>query len=255
MIVGSLVNAGVITADRDTVCELGRAKLIDNGSIGNLQWQSTAKGDTFSDVIGAKSATLSVIVNKTTQFRVIATNGICSDTSLPYVITVVPQPQAFFTYNAQGRTVNFNSGQSTGKIIRYYWDFYDGDTSDVANPVHTYAADGKYYVCLTVYDRYACSSNYCFNISLEGISGIDDEQETNLRISPNPFSDHISVSMDPYENDLTEIELYDLRGAKVYASHGKVFDGMIETGFLKEGIYFLNIQTKSGVFRKMLLKQ
>lgn len=46
-------------------------------------------------------------------------------------------------------TVNF-SDQSTGQISSWLWDFGDGETSTEQNPSHTYEAEGKYTVTLTI---------------------------------------------------------------------------------------------------------
>ena len=49
--------------------------------------------------------------------------------------------------------------------ISWTWDFGDGTSSNLQNPVHTYAAAGTYVVCLTTADSSGCSSNYCETIS------------------------------------------------------------------------------------------
>ncbi len=41
-----------------------------------------------------------------------------------------------------------------GAVTGYHWDFGDGDTSNLANPQHSYPAPGNYQVKLTVYDAY-----------------------------------------------------------------------------------------------------
>jgi PKD repeat protein len=52
-------------------------------------------------------------------------------------------------------TVQFNSASSydpDGTIIAFAWDFGDGNTSNEANPSHTYSAPGVYEVVLVVTD-------------------------------------------------------------------------------------------------------
>jgi len=43
---------------------------------------------------------------------------------------------------------------SAGDIVSWHWDFGDGDSSTVQNPVHSYQYDGVYDVSLTVQDNY-----------------------------------------------------------------------------------------------------
>ncbi|SEL80476.1 Por secretion system C-terminal sorting domain-containing protein [Aquimarina amphilecti] len=51
--------------------------------------------------------------------------------------------------------VDFNSSSSIypdGSAITYIWDFGDGNTSDLANPSHTYISSGSYATTLTISD-------------------------------------------------------------------------------------------------------
>lgn len=69
--------------------------------------------------------------------------------------------QAAFSYQASDRTVNFFDDSvdpnvagvpnaAIGTAASWHWDFGDGNTSTLQNPVHTYAADGAYTVTLIV---------------------------------------------------------------------------------------------------------
>jgi len=53
--------------------------------------------------------------------------------------------------------------QSTGNINAWFWEFGDGQTSNMQNPVHTYAASGLYNVCLTVQG----ADSTCYDISCQ----------------------------------------------------------------------------------------
>jgi PKD repeat protein len=46
--------------------------------------------------------------------------------------------------------------KSFGNIIKWCWDFGDGDTSTLQNPIHRYESDGKYQVRLTIYTWDRC---------------------------------------------------------------------------------------------------
>jgi len=55
-------------------------------------------------------------------------------------------------------TVNFtNESVGTGATSKFLWEFGDGGTSSSENPMHVYAANGKYDVSLTV--KSACDSD------------------------------------------------------------------------------------------------
>lgn len=54
-------------------------------------------------------------------------------------------------------TINLQN-QSTGTgVVNYQWDFGDGNTSDLLNPSHTYAANGTYTIQLIVTNSNGCT--------------------------------------------------------------------------------------------------
>ncbi len=55
--------------------------------------------------------------------------------------------------------INYSSGATS-----YVWDFGDGNSSVLINPVHTYAATGTYIVCLTAYASTSCWSKTCYRV-------------------------------------------------------------------------------------------
>ena len=71
-----------------------------------------------------------------------ATGPIAEFTATPRTGTE-PLPVAFQFVDVRAGSVNYTS---------FAWDFGDGGTSNVRNPTHTYASDGKYNVRLTVAD-------------------------------------------------------------------------------------------------------
>ena len=84
-------------------------------------------------------------------------------------ITNIPAPTAHFTWTAAGGGLIDFTNQNTGNPTTYHWTFGDGDTSNVANPTHTYAANGAYYVCETVSNANG-SNTYCDSVHVTGIA-------------------------------------------------------------------------------------
>lgn len=75
------------------------------------------------------------------------------------VITILNRPpQAAFALEPEEPTdldtIRFNdvSLDADGEIVRWLWEFGDGETSNVQTPSHRYADDGEYVVRLTVVD-------------------------------------------------------------------------------------------------------
>jgi|GEM_PF-2115353 len=86
----------------------------------------------------------------------IATNACGADTFCQNVITGCTTPTAAFTQTNTGLSFVFTDG-STGAATAWLWDFGDGNTSTMQNPMHTYSSPGTYTVCLTAIN--ACGSN------------------------------------------------------------------------------------------------
>jgi len=71
-----------------------------------------------------------------------------------------PGLQADWTFRVLDRTsrkVSFED-QSTGEIVKWHWDFGDGEHSNERNPIHEYEELGHYVVVLTIDDGKATST-------------------------------------------------------------------------------------------------
>jgi len=53
------------------------------------------------------------------------------------------------------------SFSQSGTIIGWFWDFSDGTSSTLQNPVHQFNASGTYVVCLTVMSSDSCTATSC----------------------------------------------------------------------------------------------
>lgn len=75
-------------------------------------------------------------------------NGILKKQENRFLITK-PIFRAYPLKGSSPLTVTFQSF-STGPIVKYFWDFGDGNTSAEKNPIHTYYQEGTYTVELNV---------------------------------------------------------------------------------------------------------
>ena len=92
------------------------------------------------------------------------------------IVTVGPTPctsNFIYTTAPAQLSVAFTM-QATGSYTNWYWTFGDGDSSNAANPVHTYATSGTYQVCLTIWDSAGtCQDTYCQTVSVNVNSQCD----------------------------------------------------------------------------------
>jgi PKD repeat protein len=77
-----------------------------------------------------------------------------------------------------------NSTDSDGTINTYAWDFGDGNSSNAANPTHTYAAEGTYGVSLTVTDDGGASATATDSVTVDdGINSVPNAVITSINCS------------------------------------------------------------------------
>ncbi len=131
----------------------------------------------------------------TYSVTLIATQNGCGDTLvIPNMITIANSPLASFTGLTSiclSDSLHFNdiSNGNGSSITSYNWDFDDGNTSTLQNPVHAYATPGTYNVRLTV------SNGSCSDDTIQAIN-----------VSPGPvasFTTPFSTSCGPLTTTLT----------------------------------------------------
>ena len=74
---------------------------------------------------------------------------------------------ADFTVTISGATASFN-GSGTGITPFYSWDFGDGSYGSGEDIMHTYAFNGTYMVCLTVWGADSCMAMTCDSVVITG---------------------------------------------------------------------------------------
>lgn len=91
--------------------------------------------------------------------KLIATNGLCSDTASA-TVSVLAKPNSLFTVAASSlctntKTISFNNTSSN--IASVSWNFGDGNTSTLYSTSNTYANYGTYVVSLVTKNTNGCS--------------------------------------------------------------------------------------------------
>lgn len=121
-------------------------------NFGNGQTSTSATGTTTYTSTGPFTVTLTVTSDMG-----------CSDDSVRILNTVYAQPQAAFNAPAEvclGNSASFTD-QSTApnsSVTSWAWNFGDGTTSTLQNPVKTYATAGTYTVTLNITSAIGCPS-------------------------------------------------------------------------------------------------
>jgi PKD repeat protein len=97
----------------------------------------------------------------------------CRDITVQAARTLLP-PQANFTFSPSspkvGETVYFrdrSTDPDNGRIIRWLWSFGNEQFSYESNPSYTYQQEGRYTVCLAVFDNDDLSDQKCIDITVQ----------------------------------------------------------------------------------------
>ena len=98
--------------------------------------------------------------------------GYCSDTFCDTVYVYNSNScLASYTFSSVGdTTISFVNQSVSSYTVTYFWDFGDGSTSNLENPVHTYTNSNYYYACLTLSSD-SCSDTYCEYIYISYMGG------------------------------------------------------------------------------------
>lgn len=174
----------------------------------------------------------------------------------------IPGCHAAFAFSRVGNTVTFidSSWFDIGpQSTTWTWNFGDGDTSTLQNPVHTYAATQSEYVpCLTVTNcstigGLCCTDTHCDTIRLgdpTGIAGYASSRPDFL-IFPNPANNYISISL-PAENSDSQIEILNALGETIIKTVNK---NAIDVSLFSKGVYFIKVQARENFCIQKFIKQ
>lgn len=148
-------NVGSLTINSTLIISAGADVTLCSGIVHTLQASSNLVNPTYVwspnanlGTPNAISTTLTVTQTQVYTVSISNTNG-CAGTAMVKV-TMLPIGVANFIMDYEDKTVSFinTSTRKNGAS----WDFGDGVTSTVPNPVHTYATYGNYVVKLTSTD-------------------------------------------------------------------------------------------------------
>jgi len=197
----------------------------------------------------------SVTPTVTTMYIVAATSNMTGCTGYDSVEVVVnPSPTAGFTYSVNNLTYTFTD-ISTG-ATSWLWDFGDFNTDNTQNPVHTYALAGTYTVTLTVSNG-ICTNTFTVVITVVSVNYILSNGSP-LQLYPNPAAD-ISTIEFTYDEPSVELSLMNPAGKsvlnKTIYSSGGLFRSRIELSGLSQGVYILQVKTKSENVYLQLVKE
>ena len=138
----------------------------------------------------------------------LATHALRAQTYMNFTIQQPAPLFAGFTASPNGLSVAF-TGHNAGGITTWAWDFGDGGTSTLQNPIHTFG-EGPQIVCLTVGDVFGCTATSCDTILLVGLETADPL--AGISIYPNPITAQSVLAFDLDRVAMVKVELLNVLG-------------------------------------------
>jgi gliding motility-associated-like protein len=150
-----------LTTFSDDTClaTVGSATVLVSGGFGpySYLWSNGDTNMVADSLIGGTYTVITTDVNGCTRTDVVT-------------VTSLPPPVANFSHNPNIVTLLDPDCYFTDLSLnatQWYWDFGDGDTSTLQNPVHIYMLDGTYTVTLIVSNQWGCTDTITQTVLVE----------------------------------------------------------------------------------------
>lgn len=153
-------------------------------------------------------------------------------------------PVSQFTFDTNNNSVSFTNASLNS--TDYYWDFGDGNTSELENPTHSYSESGIYTASLTSSN---CGIENISIINIE-ITALNKQNFAfaNVTLSPNPTLDFFHIN-----SEVDEVRVYDFLGRKQLVNHYSVNGNTeVDCRNLSSGIYVVSF-SKEGIKKQIKL--
>ncbi len=216
--------------------------------LGQSTTLSAAGGQNYIWNTGA--TTQNIIVQPTSvgsySFSAVTTVNPNCHISADTVITVLMQPTALFDLTATTTCLGTITElvDLSQNATNWHWDFGDGDTSNLADPGHTFPPNGTYTVTLVVSNG-PCTDTYQNTVTVA--SGTVSITEANV-FTPNGdgvndcFQPFMSGTLVDPSADCFTMKIYDRWGIEVFESSGGLnvcWDGKTKSNMkAKDGTYY-----------------
>jgi len=163
-------------------------------------------------------------------------------------------PVADFDFSVNNYTVDFNDLSTDANT--YFWNFGDGDTSNIQNPSHTYIDIDTYNVELIVFN--ACGQDTVISSVLVNNISNKDYLSPEISIFPNPSDGKLNIKIVSDRNEKYLLKVMNITGEELcytdlFIKKGNNINSMDFSNYPK-GIYLLKVcSDKKIIFKKVIL--
>lgn len=177
----------------------------------------------------------------------------CESVPATVTINVVPALVPDYNYSSNLLSVNFID-LTIGNPQAWLWNFGDGTTSNLQNPIHIYAQSGTYTVQLIMTNE-GCSDT--ITKILDVVSGVGELNNSSfVTLSPVPASNDVILSFGHPLDGKVNVDVLTIDGRKMrsYTFDNPSDHFSLQLFNLPDGIYFVRIVNQSSsAIKKMTI--
>ncbi len=165
-------------------------------------------------------------------------------------------PTAGFSQDTQNGATTFTD-TSLNDPTSWLWTFGDGGSDTTATPLHQYAANGTYTVCLTVGNECG-QQTICNAIAVIVSATVQIDATSSLQVYPNPVSDWLWIATQGQLSERLELSLWSADGRLQrrflpFTPQTTTLQQLDLTG-LPAGLYHLRFQSSRSVWTVPIVK-
>ncbi|MCB0478866.1 MAG: T9SS type A sorting domain-containing protein [Crocinitomicaceae bacterium] len=207
-----------------SLCNNQTITIGDSNSTSVWNWSTGANTNTIT-LSGADAGVIGV--ERTSE---------CGTTQDTIVITNIPDPVAGFTWSSSYVTGIFTN-TSTG-ADSYLWDFGDGSTSTLENPLHVYSWKGDFVVTLTVTGECG-TAVFTDTINLD-VVGVDENELVEFNLYPNPTNGEVTITFNQTLQNAS-LDFIDATGRILLSKEITSNQMNFSVSQFENGVYFVKV--------------
>jgi len=158
-----------------------------------------------------------------------------------------------FSYMSNGvDIVNFFDNSLNADSV--HWDFGDGTTSNLLNPIHTYNTVDNFDVIHTAYQN-GCAKDTVLTVEIQMLSIANSQEKENFKIYPNPAQNQFELKVEK-NNESFYVTVVNIAGKTVF-SESIIDQTSLKVDFSNQskGLYFVTLTSdKTSWTKKVILK-
>jgi gliding motility-associated-like protein len=206
--------------------------------------------DNFTSDLSTVNITIDGLAKAGTYTLTAYRDGCASDPASLVVDNIYNKPVAAFTTlpkpGVQVNNIPFMLTVQNQSLYAdsYLWEFGDGGTSTLENPVHEYTKPGTYYIKLTAFNQ-----NVCATSALQGTYIVDAD---NAIYIPNTFTPNAAAINDLFGVSIINVNTYQLQiftrwGELIFQSKSpqQKWDGTYGNKPMPQGTYYFVLNATS----------